>query len=93
MSAIDAYMGSVIEKNAADVVDEFGAVLAFLRFNRNGTVTLNWATSIFNGEMPPLPDVVRAELVRVLRMHADGLESRELDHMMSKCGPTQGAEA
>lgn len=89
----DPYLGTVIEKSAAEVVDEHGVVFAFLRFNKNGSVTLNWAAHIFTGELPPLPDPLRAEMVRVLRMHADGLESRDLDRRMSKLGPTQGAQA
>lgn len=89
----DEYIGTVIEKTAAEVVDDQGVVLAFFRFNRNGSISLNWAAQFFNGDLPPFPDALRKEMVRVLRQHADGLESGDLQKRLTALIPPQGGQA
>ncbi|SRR5258708_29308358 len=79
--------GAILSKEAHEVIDEEGATLGLVRLNRDGRIGLNWVSELFNPESLAGLDstiagkVVRAELVAVLRKHADGLESRELDRL------------
>lgn len=47
----------------------------------NDYVGIRWMLQLF---MIPMPDNLRADLVSVLRKHADALERHELDHNMEK---------
>jgi hypothetical protein len=78
--------GAFFERTSDQVFDDAGVTIGFVRLNRTGTLTLNWSTVFFNNPALPVPDEVRAEIVRVLRQHADGLESRELDKLMQGFG-------
>jgi hypothetical protein len=72
--------GYVSQLAGKDAFDEHGnAIAAMIKFTVDGTILLQWATILFNSEDHPMPDEVRAELVRVLRQHADGLESHDID--------------
>lgn len=66
------------------VVDDSSMVLAFLKLFKTGQVGLMWSPFLFNNPAMPLPDELRAELVEILRYHADKLESREMDKRMQE---------
>jgi hypothetical protein len=83
MKMEDAIAAFYVHKNANEMVDENGITLALIRVSRNGIVAITWESGLF---MPDsgrtMPDVLRKELIRKLRQHADGLESREMDALV-----------
>jgi hypothetical protein len=84
---------AIYRPDPANVVSEDGALnMAFLRLNPSGSVTLNWASVFFDGTMP-MPDVMREECIRVLRLHADGLESGDLERRIRGAMGIRGGTA
>lgn len=61
-------------------MDDDGVVLAYLRMDRNGTIRFMWLPEIFreiNGVR--MDDGTRSDIVDLLRLYANKLESREMD--------------
>jgi hypothetical protein len=77
---LDPEHGPVVHAEVDEVIDEFGFVAAMLRIDANA-VRFNWMMQVFTSPVK-MSDEIRAEIVRVLRFHADKLESRETDKKM-----------
>ena len=68
--------------------------IAILGFSRDGQVRFCWEAHFFM--LPePIPPELRAQIVRLLRFHADKLESGETDERMHGLAPSvlSGGEA
>jgi hypothetical protein len=65
-------------------IDADGMTIAVLRFNRDHGLGMMWMPFLFTNKELPLNDLVRAEIVRMLRFHADKLETREIDKRMTE---------
>jgi hypothetical protein len=71
----------------SEVLDKkTGATLAFLKLSPEGTVHLLWSPIMFSRAVP-MPEDLRATVVKLLRFHADKLESRDLDKRMHAVQP------
>jgi hypothetical protein len=81
MKPDDLPPGIFVEKTAADVIADDRVTLAFVFLNKDGTISMNWVNFLFLPGPLAMGDVLRAELIRKLRVHADGLESREIDQL------------
>ena len=61
--------------------------LAYLKFTEQSGIGFYWLPDLFSNPALALPDEVRAEIVQILRFHADKLESRETDERMKRIAP------
>jgi hypothetical protein len=89
------YEVAFAELTDAPVTPE-GVTVAFLRWRLDGEsmhVNFCWLPQLFAAGVPPMPDVLRDEIVRVLRFHADRLEARDLDKRMQEIMNPNGGEA
>lgn len=57
-------------------IDEEGVIIAYLRMDPDGTIRFLWLPDIFQLQ---IDDETREEIVALLRLYADKLESREMD--------------
>lgn len=71
----------ILEKKTSEIIDADGGItIGMVRIGPDGGVGLYWESSLFDkASCPALSDEMRAILVSLLRQHADGLESREID--------------
>lgn len=69
---------------AEEVLGEDSYTLGFIKLMDNGHVGVMWTPLIF-GEAVQMPDELRDDLVKLLRMHADKLQDRSLDKRMQEC--------
>lgn len=76
--------------NLEDIVDEKNgtASLGFIKlFVNRGRVGLMWNPMLFSDNPVLMPDVLRKDLVELLRFHASKLEDRSLDERMREVAP------
>lgn len=79
-------------ENMAEVVDDTSVTIATIKLFHNGRAGILWAAPLFSDALA-MPDELREMLVRQLRLHADKLESREMDARMKELVGKQGGEA
>jgi hypothetical protein len=72
------------EFNAEQVADGESIVMAHLKLLKNHGVGLMWMADLFVNPIIPLPDELRADVVKTLRFHADKVESREIDERLKQ---------
>jgi hypothetical protein len=73
-----------ITNDQAGEVSDDGVTIAVLRIHAGHGVNFMWMPFLFTNTEMPLPDTMRAELVALLRFHANKLESRDIDRRMKE---------